>query len=182
MKISSYCNCLFYSTCFLAWPTTFYILPQHCLSFTRHHKMTRFLSDPFYPSLPYSIDILLYNLTGSGIVYIKVNQFSSRLWTVVQFSRVRQLVVCTVCRIYRIVQLGPWQKYWPWIAIGGLPTHKLNQIKDNFTLIFDKLYDQKRKKGTSSSSLALYWGWIKVLLLQAKCVLHKLQQNTRGTW
>ena len=160
MKISSYCNCLFYSTCFLAWPTTFYILPQHCLSFTRHHKMTRFLSDPFYPSLPYSIDILLYNLTGSGIVYIKVNQFSSRLWTVVQFSRVWQLVVCTVCRIYRIVQRGPWQNYSAWIAIGGLPTYKLNQIKDKLTWIFGKLYDQKREKGTSSSSLALYRGWI----------------------
>ena len=45
------------------WVFGFYILPQHCLSLTRHHKMTRFPPDQFYPQLPYSIDILLYNLT-----------------------------------------------------------------------------------------------------------------------
>ena len=55
--------------------------------------------------------------------------------------------------VHRIVQLGPKEIYWGGIAVGGLPTHKLDEIKDKFTWIVDKPNDQKREKVTSSSSL-----------------------------
>ena len=165
LKISSYCNFLFYSTCFLACPITFYILPQHCLSFTRHHKMTCFLADLLYPSLPYSIDILLYNLTGSGIVYIKVNQFSSRLWTVVQFSRVQQLVICTVCRIYIIVELGLRQ----WIAIEVESNQ--GKVYMNF---WQNIWPEERERNTIIIiGIVQRLDLTAVLLLHSKCVLNK---------
>ena len=60
----------------------------------------------------------------------------------------------------------------------GMPPHKLNQIKEKFTWIFDKLYDQKRERNIIIIiAIVQRLDLTAVLLLKAKCVLHKSQQN-----